>query len=192
MLTVVTSYLRARSLSTGPRLFFCKARRRKNISCFLSWIYFRASIFFVALLQYSLQEGVYFMKKLGFLALLLTVSFGLFAEVKESELYYVRVRVVRAFTHQKGYYVIYSTPNMGLAEAFIPYSWFKPGDKRAVLTNTTDRIDPYLSLYTKNGEFDHIKVALPLTSPKSSVWGWLRTPAEYDSKFDVETIEFQY
>ena len=106
------------------------------------------------------------MKKIGFLAILFALSFGLFAEVKESDLYY--------------------------AEVFIPYTWFKPGDKRAVLVNTTDRIDPYLSLYTKNGEFDHIKVALPTTSPKSAVWGILRYPTEYDSKFDVEKIEFKY
>ena len=132
------------------------------------------------------------MKKIGFLAILFALSFGLFAEVKESDLYYVRVNVVRAFMHSKGYYIIYRTSGMDLAEVFIPYTWFKPGGKRAVLVNTTDRIDPYLSLYTKNGEFDHIKVALPTTSPKSAVWGILRYPTEYDSKFDVEKIEFKY
>ncbi|MEL3909336.1 MAG: hypothetical protein P1P64_10080 [Treponemataceae bacterium] len=133
------------------------------------------------------------MKKLKFFVLFFVLSFGLFAEVKESELFYVRVKVVRAFMHQKGYYIVYRTSNMGLAEVSIPYSWFKPNDKRAHLVNSSGRIDPYLSLYTKNGEFNHIKVALPVDNPKDPIWGLLRAPSDYDSNFEnVETIEFKY
>lgn len=133
------------------------------------------------------------MKKFRFFALFFLLSFGLFADVKESDLYYVRVKIVRAFMHKNGYYIIYRTSDMGMAEVAIPYSWFKPNDKRAHLVKSSGRIDPYLSLYTKNGEFSHIKVALPTEDPKNSVWGLLRAPSDYDSKFEnVETIEFKY
>lgn len=132
------------------------------------------------------------MKKLGIIALFAMLSFGLSADIVESDLYYVNVKVIRAFTHSKGYYIIYRTSGLGTAEAFIPYSWFKPGDKRAILKKASGRIEPYLSLYTKSGEFDHICVVLPIDNPKAGVWGTLRDPARYDASFDVESIEFEY
>lgn len=132
------------------------------------------------------------MKKFFALLILLGVTAGLVAEVTESDLYYVNVKIVRAFIHSKGYYIIYRTSGMDLAEAFIPYSWFKPGDKRAVLSKASGRIDPYLSLYTKNGEFDHIRVVLPTDDLKAPVWGTLRNPARYNDSFDIDSIEFKY
>ena len=49
-----------------------------------------------------------------------------------------------------------------------------------------------LSFYIKDGKFDHIKIAAPkdLTSP---VWGTLKYPADYDSKFEgVESLELKF
>lgn len=132
------------------------------------------------------------MKKFGFFMLLCLLTFGVFADVKESDLYYVNVKVVRAFSHSKGYYIIYRTSSRNLAEVFVPFTWFKSGDGRANLKNSSGRIDPYLSLYTKNGEFDHINIVLPIENPTDLVWGTLRNPKEYDSKFDVETVQFKY
>lgn len=132
------------------------------------------------------------MKKFGIIAILFVLSFALYAEVGESDLYYVNVKVVRAFMHNKGYYVIYKTSMKDMAEVFIPYSWFKPGDNRAKLKNASGRIDPYLSLYSKNGQFHHINVVLPIENPSDLVWGTLRSPKDYDDKFNVETVEFKY
>lgn len=133
-----------------------------------------------------------FMKKNLFIAFLFLFSFGVFADVKESDLYYVSVRVVRAFHHSKGYYIVYRSKSNELAEVYIPYKWFKSDDGRAKLKNCSDRIDPYISLYTKNGEFDHINVALPIENRSDPVWGFLRSPQKYDEKFDIETIQFVY
>lgn len=132
------------------------------------------------------------MKKLGVIAFLFTLTFGLFAEVKESDLYYVNVPIVRAFMHTRGYYIIYRTPKNSLGEVFVPYEWFKPNDKRARLRNSSGRIVPYLSLYTKAGEFDHINVVIPIENPTDLVWGFLKSPSQYNDKFDIETIEFTY
>lgn len=132
------------------------------------------------------------MKKFGMFMLFCVLCLGAFAEVQESDLYYVNVKVLRAFTHRKGYYIIYRTSKMELAEAFIPYSWFKPADKRAKLDDTMGDIDPYLSLYTKDGKFDHVKVVLPLENPKDLTWGTLRYPYKYDESFNNETLELKF
>lgn len=132
------------------------------------------------------------MKKFGMMLFLLTLIFGSFADVKESDLYYVQAPIVRAFMHRKGYYIIYRTSTKNLSEVYIPFSWFKPGDGRAHLKNSTGRTTPYLSLFTKDGTFHHINIVLPVENPRDAVWGLLKNPGAYDDKFNVETVEFQY
>ncbi|PIE98754.1 MAG: hypothetical protein CR988_01935 [Treponema sp.] len=131
-------------------------------------------------------------KKFVFVLFLISIfCTAIFAEVKKSELYYVNVKILRIFTHSKGYYVIYRRAGLKTGEAFIPYEWFSIRDGRAKLEKASGRIDPYMSLFSKNGEFDHVKLYVP-SSPKSPEWGNLRNQSEYDDKFNIEALELKY
>lgn len=128
---------------------------------------------------------------IAFLVFSIFVSVALWAEIKESELYYVNMQILRIYTHSKGYYIIYRKSGLESGEAFIPYSWFKPQDGRAVMGNHDGRITPYLSYYTKNGEFDHIKLVIP-KDPKHLIWGTLKNEHKYDDSFDIEALDLDY
>lgn len=134
-------------------------------------------------------------KKLVVLLVLLISCFqvtsNLFSDISESDLYYVNRPIIRVFTHRLGYCVIYRTSNLGMAQACVPYSWFKPQDGRAQLQLVSGRIDPYISLYTRDGAFDHVKLALP-KSEQHSVWSFLKAPSDYDHLFDIEEITFEF
>lgn len=113
-------------------------------------------------------------------------------KTEEADLYYVNVQIVKAYQHTKGYYIIYRRANMQTGEMFIPHSWFSPQDGRGEVRRINARISPYMSVFTKNGKFEFVKVALPVNNPQHSVWGLLQNPSEYDGKFANETVELEF
>ena len=110
----------------------------------------------------------------------------------EAELYYVNVQIVKAYQHNDGYYIVYRRANMQTGEAFIPHKWFSPQDGRGEVRRINTRITPYMSVFTKNGKFEFVKVCLPVNNPRHPVWGFIQNPAEYDGKFSNETLELQF
>ena len=136
------------------------------------------------------------MKKAKILLMTFLLVFGLFAALPaaadESEFYYTSVQILKIFPHQLGYYVLYRCPgSVRTAEFFIPKGWFDRRDQRAVLNLTDQNVNPYLSIMTKKGEFNHVRLTLPrnITDP---VWGTLPSGAPYDDKFGVEKLTLEY
>ncbi len=114
------------------------------------------------------------------------------ATTEEADIYYINVRIVKIFSHPKGYYVVYKRSGLKTGEAFIPYEWFSPKDGRAVITRVNNRVAPYLTFFLKDGKFDHIKISAP-EDLKNPAWGTLQTPKNYDDKFEgVETLELKF
>ena len=112
--------------------------------------------------------------------------------VSEAEIYYVNVQIVKAYQHNDGYYIVYRRANMQTGEAFIPHKWFSPKDGRGEVRKINARITPYMSVFTKNGKFEFVKVCLPLNNPQHPVWGFLQNPSDYEGKFSNETVELQF
>ena len=113
-------------------------------------------------------------------------------QVREAELYYVNVQIIKAYQHNQGYYIIYRRPNMQTAEAFIPHKWFSPADGRGQVKRINTRVSPYMTVFTKDGKFEYVKVSLPVNNPQHPVWGFLSNPSEYDGKFNNETVELKF
>ena len=113
-------------------------------------------------------------------------------KTEEAELYYVNVQIIKAYQHNKGYYIIYRRANMQTGEVFIPHSWFSPKDGRGEVRRINARISPYMSVFTKNGKFEFVKVSLPVNNPQHPVWGFLQNPSEYDGRFATETVELEF
>ncbi|MEL3905934.1 MAG: hypothetical protein P1P65_02735 [Treponema sp.] len=138
------------------------------------------------------------MKRICRLLLLCTVLIGavsvfpLAAESKESEVYYVNTQLLKIFPHPKGYYVIYRRAGLGTGEAFIPLEWFSPKENKADITFINTRINPYLSFFIRDGKCEYIRVSAP-RDLKSSIWGLLPQPQQYDEKFEgVESLALEF
>ncbi|MGP1438872.1 MAG: hypothetical protein ACTTKH_07360 [Treponema sp.] len=135
------------------------------------------------------------MKKSYFILFLLIAGLSSFLhsqEMKEAEMYYVNVPIIKAYQHNDGYYIIYRRANFQTGEAFVPHKWFSPKDGRGEVRKINTKISPYMSVFTKNGKFEFVKVCLPIDNPRHSVWGFLSNPSEYDGKFSNETVELQF
>ncbi len=122
----------------------------------------------------------------------LIVGSAFATNTEEADVYYINVRIIKIFSHPKGYYVIYKRAGLKKGEVFIPFEWFAASDGRAKMTRVNTRVAPYLSFFLRDGKFDHVKVAAPklLTHP---AWGTLKTPKDYNEKFEgVETLELKF
>lgn len=113
------------------------------------------------------------------------------AKNTESEVYYVSARILKIFLHPKGYRVIYRTTGLKTAEAYVPFKWSNPGDGRAVFTQVSGRVSPYITFFLRNGEFDFVKVAVP-KDPKHYSWGILKAPVKYNDKFEQDALEVRF
>ncbi len=110
---------------------------------------------------------------------------------KESEFYYYNVPILKIAPHKLGYYIIYRRSNLRTGEMFIPKEWLDRRDQRAVLNRTEDNIRPYVSVFFKNGEFDHVKMVVA-RDIKHPTWGVLQVGSLYDEKFKAETLNLEY
>ena len=135
------------------------------------------------------------MKKSYFIIFLMIAGIASFLhanDIKEAEMYYVNVPIVKVYQHNDGYYIIYRRTNFQTGEVFVPHKWFNPKDGRGEVRKINAKISPYMSVFTKNGKFEFVKVSLPIDNPRHPIWGFLPNPSEYDGKFSNETIELQF
>lgn len=109
----------------------------------------------------------------------------------ESDLYYYNTAILKIASHKLGYYVMYKKNNLKSGEFFIPKAWFSRQDGRAFFETASTNIRPYISVYYKNGEFDHIKIVVA-KDLRHSTWGQLQVGSAYDDKFNTETLKLEF
>ena len=114
----------------------------------------------------------------------------------ESELFFKSVPIMRIYPHKRGYRVLYARTNMEIGEFYIPIEWFQyePGGGgvgKGELVTGIDKAYPYFSIFWKNGEFDHIRLYLQKDRRHES-WGDLPKNANWDEKFDVDTLDLEF
>ncbi len=135
------------------------------------------------------------MKKMTLLLISFLLIFSIFAILpatgEESDLYYVNVKILKIFPHQLGYYVIYRRAGLKTGEVYIPQAWFDRKDQRAILILTDSNVDPYLTIVSRKGEFDHVQVVASkdITNP---TWGVMSPGADVGDKFKVEKLALEY
>lgn len=135
------------------------------------------------------------MKKAVLLVTAFILVFGVFAAIPaaaaESDLYYVNVQILKIFPHKYGYYVIYRRAGLKHGEVYIPHEWFDRRDSRAILNLTSENINPYLTIVTRNGEFDHVRVVAKKDT-RHVTWGTISEKALEESKFKVDKLAVEY
>lgn len=106
-----------------------------------------------------------------------------------SDLYPVRVDIVRVFSHAQGFRVVYRKGQTGFAEAYVPSTWFVAGGK-AQLIRAHGPVYPYMVVYYKSdGTFSHLKLYVQrnLSDP---TWGQIS--GDPGDVFKVDTIKLEY
>jgi hypothetical protein len=121
------------------------------------------------------------------LVLIAIVSLGLAAEA--SAFYPVRIDVVKVFSHSDGFKVVYRKGSSDVGAVYLPARWFVPGGK-AELVRATDPSFPYMTLFYKDGKFDHLRLYV-LEDQKDETWGVL-TPSEGAGKFTADDLKIDF
>jgi hypothetical protein len=128
------------------------------------------------------------MKRATFVLILIAfVTLGLAAET--SAFYPVRVDVVKVFSHADGFKVIYRKGSADVGTVYIPVRWFVPGGK-AELIRGEDTSFPYISIFYKDGKFDHLRLYV-LADQRDLTWGVL-SPDEGAGKFGSDELKIEY
>jgi hypothetical protein len=128
------------------------------------------------------------MKRFGIAVLLLALlASASFADT--SVFYPMRIDVVKVLAHADGFRVIYRHGANGIADVYLPSSWFVPGGK-AELVRADDPSYPYMTIFYKEGKFDHLRLYVKADS-KDQTWGVL-SPGEGVGKFKDEDPKIQF
>lgn len=108
---------------------------------------------------------------------------------EQSDLYPVRVDVVRVYAHSQGYRVVYRKGSASVAELYIPSSWFVPGGKALLIKGHGPQY-PYMVVYYKSdGSFSHVKL-FTLQNMKDPSWGTIEgDPGDH---FKVDTVKLEF
>jgi hypothetical protein len=106
-----------------------------------------------------------------------------------SELYPVRLDVVRVYSHADGYRVLYRKGQAQFADMFIPVGWFVPGGKAQLIRGRGPQF-PYLVVYfNSEGAFSHLKL-YALANLSDPTWATLE--GDPGDRFNVDTIKLEY
>ncbi len=137
------------------------------------------------------------MKKSSILLASLILFFSAFgvsslAAQDSGEYYYTNVSILKIYPHAMGYYIVYRRPaSLGTAEIFVPKEWLENRPTKAVLNLTSQNVGPYVTIVTKDGAFDHVRITAP-SNIRDPAWGTLTSGVPYNDKFKVDTLEIKY
>jgi len=109
-----------------------------------------------------------------------------------SEYYYVNVPLEKVYPHRLGYVISYRKGGAQLGQAYIPMKWFsKAGGKGELIRLATGTEWPYMTVYYKDGVFDHVRLFVRASLSHES-WGNLPPGVPGDEKFDIEDLKLEY
>ncbi|MDR1106215.1 MAG: hypothetical protein LBL44_07645 [Treponema sp.] len=131
------------------------------------------------------------MKKFLFTMIILTgitAALPLFAQTisegKESEYFYVHVNIEKIYAYRKGYVVLYRKGVNQMAQAYLPLEWFtEVAGKGELVSLQAPTAWPYMTVYYKSGEFDHVKLYVRKARAHET-WGIVPLHVNIDDKFE--------
>jgi hypothetical protein len=78
----------------------------------------------------------------------------------QSEYYYVNVPLVKVYAHKLGYKVVYKLNSTTIASNYLPMEWFLTYAGKGTIDYGPGMMFPYMTVYYKNGQFDHVRLHL--------------------------------
>ncbi|MDR0375515.1 MAG: hypothetical protein LBH85_07305 [Treponema sp.] len=134
------------------------------------------------------------MKKLLFVILInmAFVAMPLFAQDAQDagdDFYYVKVPIARIYPYSKGYVVTYNVGTYGteVDTVYIPASWFLARENKGFIVHLKGTpVAPNITVYYRNGAFDHVKLYVREDSRDPS-WGYMPLQTNIDDRFEGVT-----
>ncbi len=131
-------------------------------------------------------------KNILVILILLCVSTAVFAEATESPYYVKSVPIVKVYSVEQGYRLVYMNSSMKYSAVYVPIEWFGGAAAKAEVVYGRSESYPYFSIFWKDGAFDHIR--LYLKSDRTDLtWGDVDSTDDISGKFEgVESIELKF
>jgi hypothetical protein len=85
---------------------------------------------------------------------------------------YFNARVFKVEDFRDSYVITYAKQTTGAAKLVITKEWYRQNPQKLKFRRLTGVLYPYMSVFYTDGEFNHIKLSLPL-SRTNAVWGWI-------------------
>ncbi len=137
------------------------------------------------------------MKKTALLsaAIALLMAFSAFGQSSQStakdDVFVKTVPVVKVYTHELGYKVLYVKSNLEIGVLYLPNTWLgEAAGKAAIIWQTADR-PPHFSIFWLNGKFDHLYLYVPdnLSLP---LWGSLDETLDVKGEFNIDQPKLEF
>jgi hypothetical protein len=142
------------------------------------------------------------MKKLfmtAFFAAVLGAALPLFAQnnqgqngkfKSEAEFYPRTIPIEKIYSHRKGYVVQYRKGVNQMSRVYIPLEWFAGiAGKADIVTIPRGKTWPYMTLYYKEGAFNHVRLYVIRERTHES-WGLVPLTTNIDDRFEgVEELK---
>ena len=94
------------------------------------------------------------------LVLLLAAALPLAAQSKDNPIFVKTVPIMKIYGHPLGYRILYEKSNLEVGELYVPVEWFARSGGKGDIVWGTDSAYPYLSIFWKDGKFDHVRLYL--------------------------------
>lgn len=102
------------------------------------------------------------------------------------------VPIVKIYSHNLGYKVLYFTSQYELAEMYVPMKWFAPGVEHAQIVWGNGPSFPCFSIIWADGKFDHVRLYL-VDNFSSKTWAVLDDKGkDLSALFNVEGPPLQF
>jgi hypothetical protein len=118
------------------------------------------------------------------------VAFSAFSQGAEKGMFVRTVSLLKVYTHQLGYKVVY-LKGTNSAEMYFPVTWFGQTAGKAQIIWGEGREFPYLSIFYVDGKFDHLRLYVRKNMMDSS-WGVLGSDPGLAEKFKVDAPPLDY
>lgn len=100
----------------------------------------------------------------------------------ESEYYPKSFQIEKIYSHSLGYRIDYIKQNYSLGTLWAPIEWFRTTAGRGWISYGKNQAYPYITIYFKNGQFDHFKLYL-IESTAHRSWDILDSQGDYSEQF---------
>jgi hypothetical protein len=106
--------------------------------------------------------------------------------------YFVKtVYLNKVFPTQYGYVAAYLDSAEQYEQVYLPMSWFNSGSGKGELLFGYNRNYPYMNVWWKNGQFDHVQLYVD-SNYHSSSWGYMESDPALQAKFNVDTLKMKF
>ncbi len=127
----------------------------------------------------------------GILLLACAAAFSQTEPKKITDVFVKTVPVVKVYTHQLGYKVVYVKSNLQMGTMYLPLTWFGKAAGKGAIVWESLREPSYFSIFWADGKFDHIVLHVP-NNLSSTIWGALEDSGDVAAKFNVEEPQLNF